>query len=231
MMSRPGDVSCVLTSREHMKGMIMYIYSATLQAKPGSGGELSSTMPKLRDSVAAATGSPAHAWAVSAGAPIGSFGISTRVEGSQQLIDFQQKLSASKDYQAVSGKSGHLLAAPAETSLSQILGVAGEQGVPAPIVTLTQSTVASGHVGDAMGWGLEVLEYVHKVTGMSGLFTNLTAGSFFDVTWIFSAQTGADLDSANAKLQADTGYVGLLDKAGGMFVEGSASWVTLVQMP
>jgi hypothetical protein len=117
------------------------------------------------------------------------------------------------------------------SSRSQVLGAAGDQGAPAPIVTLTQSTVAAGHLGDAMGWSLEVLEDVHKVTGMSGLFTNLMAGSFFDVTWIFSAETGADLDSANAKLQADTGYVGPLDKAGGLFVEGSATRVTLVQMP
>ncbi len=209
----------------------MYIYSATLQANPGRGGELASLVPQLRDAVAAACGTTANAWAMSSGQPIGTFGISTRVEGTEQLLGFQQKLGASEDYQALASQSAGLLTAPAETNLVQILGAAGDQGEPAPIVTLTQSTIMNGHLADAMGWGMEVLEYVNNVTGMSGLFTNSAAGNFFDVSWIFSAQSGAELDSANQSLQADPGYIALVDKAGGFFVQGSAQRSTLVQMP
>ncbi len=209
----------------------MHIYSATLQAKPGKGAELGAMLPKLRDEVAAATGSAAYAWVFSAGAPIGSFGISTRVEGNAQLMEFQQKLNASKAYQTKAAKMGDILASPAATSLSQIIGFAGEQGEPAPVVTLTQSTIVGGHLGEAMGWSMEVLEYVHSVTGMSGLLTSLSAGSFFDVMWIFAAQTGAELDDANAKLMSDKGYIGLIDKAGGLFVPGAATRVTLMQLP
>lgn len=209
----------------------MHIYSAVLQAKPGRGAELGAILPKLRDEVASATGSAAYAWAISAGAPIGSFGISTRVEGNAQLMEFQLKLNASKSYQTQAAQVGDILAMPATTSFSQIVGFAGEQGPPAPVVTLTQSTIQSGHLGQAMGWSMEILEYVHSVTGRSGLLTSLSAGSFFDVMWIFSAQSGAELDDANAKLRADHGYIGLIDKSEGLFVPGSATRITLMQMP
>jgi hypothetical protein len=228
----PGRMSLrYRTARETTKGTTMHIYSATLQAKPGRGAELGAMLPKLRDEVAAATGGAAYAWVVSSGAPIGSFGISTRVEGNAQLMDFQQKLAASKAYQTQAVKAGDVLFTPATTSLSQIVGFAGEQGEPAPVVNLTQSTIVGGHLGEALGWSMEVLEYVHSVTGMRGLLTSLSAGGFFDVMWIFSAQTGAELDDANAKLMADKGYIGLIDKAGGLFVPGAATRVTLMQMP
>ena len=209
----------------------MYIFSATLQAKPGRGGELGAHMPKIRDSVAEATGNPAYAWAASSGPPIGSYGISTRVEGHEQLLESQQKLAASEKYQAEAAKLADVLAAPSATSLSQIVAMAGEQGEPAPIVRLTQATMEIGHLGDAMAWGQEMLEHVHNATGLSGLFTNLASGSPFDVMWIFSAHSGAELDTANAALQADTGYVGLIEKAANFVVPGSAARATLVQMP
>jgi hypothetical protein len=209
----------------------MYIFSASLQAKPGRGSELGAHIPPLRDAVAEATGSPAYGWAASSGTPIGSFGISMRVEGHEQLLDFQQKMGESDNYHAEVAKVADVLDAPSPTSLSQIIGMAGEQGPPAPIVRLTQATVEIGHVGDAMIWGQEMLEHVHNATGMSGLFTNLASGSPFDIMWIFSAHSGAELDAANAALQADTGYIGLIDKAANYMVPGSATRATLVQMP
>lgn len=209
----------------------MHIYSATLQAKPGRGGELGALVPQLRDAVTKTVGSPAYAWAMSAGAPIGCFGISTRVEGNQQLMEFQQKLAASDDYQSVAIQGADLLDGPAQTSLSQIIGSVGEQGDPAPVITITQATVMNGHVADAVGWGMEVLEHVHKVTGQSGLMTNLSAGSFFDIMWIVGAPSAAELDTANDKIQNDAEYIAMLDKAGGFFVPGSATRVTIMRMP
>lgn len=208
----------------------MHIYSATVQAKPGRGGELAAQMPQLRDAVAEATGSPAYAWAGSSGTPIGSFGISTRVEGNAQLMEFQQKMGASEAYGAAAGKLADVLAIPSATSLSQIVGFAGVQGEPAPVVTLTQSTIVNGHLREAMAWGLGMLEFVHEATGMSGLFTSLSAGSFFDVMWILSAQNGAELDAANAALQGNPDYMALIDSAAGFFIPGSANRATLVQM-
>ncbi|NNE94921.1 MAG: hypothetical protein HKN24_02735 [Acidimicrobiales bacterium] len=208
----------------------MYIFSASLQAKPGRGGELGARMIPLRDAITEATGNQAYAWAASSGPPIGAFGISTRATGHEHLIELQQKMGASESYHAEAAKLADVLAMPSTTSLSQIVAMAGEQGEPAPVVRLTQATVQIGHVGDAMNWGQEMLQHVHNTTGLSGLFTNLASGSPFDVMWIFSANTGAELDAANAALQADTGYIGLIDKAASFIVPGSAARATLVQM-
>ena len=131
----------------------------------------------------------------------------------------------------MAAKTADLLITPAETSLSQIIGAVGEQGDPAPVVTITQATVVGGHVAEAVGWGMQVLEHLHKVTGLSGLVTNLFAGSFFDVMWIVGAQSVADADAANDKIQNDPDYIRLIDQGGGLFVPGSGQRIMLMQMP
>ncbi len=209
----------------------MYIYATQLQAKPGRGGEARAKIAEIRDVVSAAVGQPVLAWAVVAGAPIGSFGISTRVDGSAGLIDLQMKLGASAGYQTVAAESGDLWVGPVETTLNQIVATTGEQGDPLPVLTVTRATIAGGHLGDALAWSNEVLEYVTGVTGLGGNLTTSAAGNFFEVSWIVGAESGAASDAANDALLADPGYIGLIDRAGGMFIDGTSERVLLAKLP
>lgn len=123
------------------------------------------------------------------------------------------------------------MAGPTETFFNQVVGVVGDMGAPSPHVNVTRSTIMNGHLADALGWSTEVLEYVHKVTGLNGILTTAAAGSFFDISWIFSAASAADGDAANDKLLADPDYIAMIDKAGGMFVPGSAHRSSMMQLP
>lgn len=214
---------------EH-SGSIMHIYFAALQAKPGKSAKVAPLVAATRD-VINANGADATAWVASTGAPIGSFGISMRVDGAAQLAEFQQKFAASDDYNKATRRLAGQLAGPTETFFNQVVGVAGDGGAPSPFVSVTRSTIMNGHLADALGWSNEVLEYVHNATGLNGILTTAAAGSFFDVSWIFSAASAADSDAANAKLMAMPDYIGLIDKAGGFFVPGSAHRSSMMQLP
>jgi hypothetical protein len=209
----------------------MHIFGAQIQAKPGRAAAAGTKVAEIRDVVSSATGQAGFAWAAVAGAPVGSFLLSTRLEGTAGLIELQMKLAESADYQKLAVDAGDLWAVPAETSFLQVVAAAGEPGEPQPVTTVTRSTISAGHLADALAWSNEVLEHVNKVTGLSGLLATSSAGSFFDVSWIFGAESGAAADEANNALMADPNYIGLIDKAGGLFVDGTAERITLVQLP
>lgn len=209
----------------------MYIFGVQLQAKPGRGGEAGTAIAALRDAASAAIGRTGYAWTAIAGAPVGSFGLSARVEGVSDLIEIQMQLRSDDDYQKLATESGDLWAAPGQTSWNQVVAIAGEQGDPKPVTTVTTSTISAGHVGNALAWSNEVLEYVAGVTGLGGVLTTSAAGNFFDVSWIFGADSGAAADAANAALLADPGYIAMIDQAGGLFIDGSGTRVVLMQLP
>lgn len=208
----------------------MYIYFVALQARPGLGTEVAPIVAEARD-VAIAEGADATAWIASTGAPIGAFGISARVESMAELTEVQQKFAKSAAYAKVTTKLSGLLAGPSETYLNQVVAAVGDAGKPNPFVTVTRTTIMNGHLGDALGWSSEILEYVNKVTGLSGMLTTAAAGNFFEVSWIFSAASAADGDTANDKLMADPGYIPMIDKGGSFFVPGSAQRSSMMQLP
>ena len=77
----------------------MLIYGSALEASPGKSGELGPQLPALRDAVSKATGEPWWAWAVAAGRPFGSYVLSSRFNGMAELLEAQQKVGASAEFQ------------------------------------------------------------------------------------------------------------------------------------
>ncbi|MGI9612416.1 MAG: hypothetical protein ACR2QO_05880 [Acidimicrobiales bacterium] len=209
----------------------MYLYGAQIQAKPGRGGEAGAKVAELRDVITAAIDQPGYAWAVAAGAPVGGFMLSTRLEGMADLIDIQMKMATDDDYQKLSAGVADLWAAPVETQLAQVVATAGEPGEPKPVLSVTRATIAGGHMADAMAWANQVLEHVAGVTGLSGMLAMGAAGDFLGMTWLFGSDSGAASDAANEALMADADYIGLVDRGGGYIVDGSAERVILVQLP
>lgn len=209
----------------------MHIFGAQLQARPGRGGELSAALGELRGVVSAATGRPVYAWVAAAGAPTGSFTLSTRVEGTGELIDTLMTLNANEDYQKLTSEFGDLLAGPTQTSWMQVIGTAGDLGEPKPVTVVTTATMAAGHLGAAMAWSSELMEFAVGLSGMGTMLATGAAGNIFDIAWIAGADSGAAADEANAAMTNDPGYMERMDGAGDLFVDGTANRVVLVQLP
>jgi hypothetical protein len=210
----------------------MYIYGAQIQAAPGKAGAAAAKVTEIRDVIKAETGQVGWAWGVVAGAPVGSYLLSTRLEGSAALVDLQMKLAQSEAYQSLAAEVGDLWAGPVETNFSRVVATAGEVGeAPSPFISVTQATVAGGNLSAAMAWSGKVLEHVSKVTGMGGLLVASAAGNPFDIGWIFGSESGAAGDAAADAIQADADYLALIDEGSGLFVDGSAQRVSLMQLP
>jgi hypothetical protein len=210
----------------------MYIYGAQIQAAPGKGAAAAAKVTEIRDVMTAEVGQQFWSWGVVAGAPLGSFVMSTRVEGTAALREMQMKLAASETYQNLAAGVSDLWAAPPETNFNQVVAVAGAVGEsPAPVISITQATIAGGNMSEAMAWSGKLLEHASNVTGAGAMLTVSAVGNPFDVGWMLGFESGEASDAASQAIQADADYTALLDEGTGLFIDGSAQRVTMMQLP
>ncbi len=209
----------------------MHVYTAGLMASPGQAATLGGLMTGYRDALSEATDLPWSAWAVIAGQPYGSFGLSVLVNGIGELIEGQMKAAASQRFQELSAQSVGVMAGPAEVNLNEIVAIAGDDPEVKSIVEWTRATLAGGHLADGMAWAVEMMEYAAKLTGAGGAVATSGAGQLFSVQFISSYDTGQLLDEAHAKVNGDAEYMSRLDAAGDFFVSGSVERMISVRMP
>jgi hypothetical protein len=147
------------------------------------------------------------------------------------LVDGQMKLAGNADYQSLAATTADLLAAPSEILLNNVVATTGEPSEPKPLIQATRATIAMGHLTDATALATEILEHATNVTGRGGLLAASAAGAMFQVTWISGYDNAAELGAAGEAVAADTDYAALVDKGGGLFVDGSAERFIMMQMP
>lgn len=209
----------------------MYIYSAQLQAKPGKGGKAGRALAELRDTLTDLTGQPFHAWAVAAGAPIGAFAMSTRVDSFAQVLDLQMKMAADEGYQSQAAKTGKMWATPAETNMNRVVAYSGEPSDPKPITSVTRATIAPGQVRAAVAAGNEILELVTALGGASGLLAIGAVGNFNEINWISGFDSGAEVDASAEKVLGNPDYLEKVDGMAGLFLAGQSERFLLARLP
>jgi hypothetical protein len=210
----------------------MLIYSVNLVAAPGKAGQLAPLMGELRDVLTADTGQAWTGWWVPAGASFGSFVVSTAFENLAAMTTAQGKSIGSERFAAIAAKYGDLLAAPAETALMDVIGGTGEASTkPKPFVNVTRSTMAVGHMRQAIEWSMKIMQHVTDVTGVGGLVGTSLTGRLFQIGWLAGYDSPTELDDSNSKLAADPLYLELIDQAGDLFIQGTADRRIIAQLP
>lgn len=176
----------------------------------------------MRSYVAEKSGRDIALWSAMFGAPIGTMFYSVRVEGLADLQAATASFIDEDEYHEKLAAGREFLGAPAEDSISTPLF--GELGDPPPVgafVQITAATIANGKYQDAFAWGAEIAEYTAGLTGRPAIFLAGQFGAFGNVTWINGAPDLATVDSSNATVNADAGYLKRLGAAKELFQEGS----------
>lgn len=209
----------------------MLIYAVTMEAKPGKSGTLAAQVAATRDVCTEATGQPWHAWTAVTGRPFGSFALSTGYEGMANMAAAGQQVAASAAFQKLSAGFSEALERPADTVLSEVIGMTGAPSDPKQFVVVTRAVMAGGHVAAALAWSTKVMGHVTSVTGVDAMLAVATAGNIFEVSWLSGVDTPGELDEMSGKLAADSEYISMLDEAGDLFVPGSVERSVLAQLP
>jgi hypothetical protein len=207
----------------------MLIYATAFEAKPGKAGVLAPHVATLRDVCAKATGQAWHAWGAVSGRPFGSFALTTRHDGMAAMVDAGQQVMASPAFHELSAGFSDALERPAETMLSEVIGMTGAPSDPKQFSVVTRA-VATARVSGALAWANKVMGHVTEVTGVDAILTVGSAGNIYQVTWVSSVDTASEIDAMSGKIAADPGYLTMLDEAADLFIPGSAERFVLSQL-
>ena len=90
------------------------------------------------------------------------------------------------------------------------------------MITFVRSlTVQPGKIGEAVGWGKELVGIVKRVTGKDLALCTSFGGAIGALAWIGNYDSMAQIEDTLAKLMADREYLAAIGKAGQLAVPGS----------
>ena len=171
----------------------------------------------------ASTGKQINTWTSVAGGTTGHYSWGAQVDGAAEVLDNNMTALADEDYLARVEEGRQFLTGQPRDTLYRAFGDLGEdQTRPGNIAYITTATAQAGSIGDAVGWGLEVSEYVQRVTGLYSVLLGTAAGPFAALTWMGIAKDMDAADQAQRTINADEGYLKLIARGGDYFQSGSA---------
>jgi hypothetical protein len=188
----------------------------------GPFNETTAFATDVRQFVSDQTGRDVGLWSVSFGGPLGTIVFTANVDGLADLESIGATLLAHPDYHAKLAAGQGLSGGPPVDQLSTpIHGELGDPPAVGSVASVTTAMMANGAYTDAIGWGVDMAQYVEGVTGYPVTFLADDYGPFGQVRWISVAPDAASMDAAMQKMNADPGYLDKLRASGDLFVQGS----------
>ena len=152
---------------------------------------------------------PFTCWSGSFGYPLGTMAWSAMVESQAQLAEATGGLLADEGYLDLLDAAADLVTTPGQDLLRQV--VYGTPGDPPPIgavAAITTATAVVDRMADALGWAVQIAQYVEGVIGTPvGVLTD-SFGTMGGIAWIGLQPDLPAAEAAGAKMRGDAGYLG-----------------------
>lgn len=207
--------------RAPTKENAMYLYTRTASAAPNKMLEATAFAAEIAAKVNSITSLGVRAWSVVFGAPLTTIVWTAAVEHPSDMASTGDKLLADASYlDSVAGAAG-LFDGPLEDSMIEMISILGNHEGDPSYASSVSARCATGRIGDAMAWGVDIADHVHSVTGRDGIFGRSLYGPWAEVRWITMADTAEAVDAAEAAMTADPGYLTRIDQAGNLFLPES----------
>ena len=161
-------------------------------------------------------------WLGNFGYPIGTVAWSALVESQAALTAGTAELLVDPGYFDMIESAEDMVAGPGQDSLRELIyGTPGEPPAIGAIANVTTATAIVDRMADAVGWAVEIGQYVESVIGTPVAVLTDLFGTLGKITWIASGPDSAASDAARAKLNADGDYLKRISGSKGLFIEGS----------
>lgn len=201
----------------------MYLYARTITAKRERALDAATFATDIAETVGKVSGLEVRAWSPIYGAPLTELTWTTRVASHAEMGAASEKLLADPGYLEQIGAAADLFESSAEDMIADMVAMAGDGGHTGDYASLVRAQCAGGKVGEAMAWGVDILNHVSGITGRDAIFTRSLYGAWGGVGWITLASSLEEVDAAEAAMGADTSYIGKIDSAGDLFVPGATT--------
>jgi hypothetical protein len=201
--------------------MLLFSRVVTLTANPRT------TMPwavGMTEYVNAHSSLDVSLWMYDFGQPLGTIAWSAVVESQPALVAASASLLADEGYYDKIEESADFGSSPGEDHLREFVHLPTGDGEPVgvgAVATLTTATALFDRIADALGWSVEIAEYVKGVTGSPVAVLMNSYGQMGEIAWIGLQPDQAAGEAARAKLAADTSYMAKMAATKELFVPGS----------
>ena len=199
----------------------MYLFSRSTIAALGRQFDAVPAALEVASLVKRITGTDINVFTVRFGAPMGTIMWSARSESLAELQAMTEKMMADQEYLEKLQSMNGLFMAPAEDRYARI--VTGPDQATSKYYGVTRAAMANGKFADAMTLGVEAAEYIASSRNCPSAFMKAAYGGFGDVTWVTGFDSMEEVDAFDDWQMTDQGYHAIVDRAGGLFVENSAS--------
>ena len=141
-----------------------------------------------------------------------------------ELDQSQEKITSDAATAEYGVRAAELFEGAAQDNLGRL--VVSTMQEPRPVMNV--SAVASpGRAADVTAFGMEMHQAVTSATGAPAAFVVSVSGAFDGTRFALRADSMAELQAANEKLQGDGTVAKLMEKARDLFVPGSGQSVIL----
>lgn len=165
---------------------------------------------------------PVTCWTGNFGYPIGTVAWSAMVESQAALEAATAPLLGDSGYLDLLDQAAELTSVPGNDLLREVLyGAPGEPPAVGAVATITTATAAVDRMGDALGWAVEIAQFVENTIGSPVAVLTDVYGTMGGVTWIGSAADAAASDAARAKLAGNADYLKRVEATKELFIPGS----------
>jgi len=162
-------------------------------------------------------------WSYTFGLPIGTYAWSSVVESQVALTDSTAKLLADDGYFDQLEQGSDFVGQPGKDHLREL--VHGEPGDSPPpvgaVAVITTATALVDRMADAVGWGVEIAQYVTEATGGPVSMLTNVYGQLGEIAWIGVQPDLQAAEAARTKLSGDMDYLGRMAATKDLFVPAS----------
>ena len=177
---------------------------------------------EIADAFEAVTGRHVNTWTSVAGGISGHYSWGYQIDGSAELIEHSTTALGDDDYLAKLEEGRQYFDGQPRDTIYRAFGQLGEdQTRVGNVAMITQATAKAGSLGHAVGWGMEISDYVQRLTGVYNVLLSSPAGSFSTLTWMAIAKDAAQADEADRTMRADDEYLKLIARGGDFFQDGT----------
>lgn len=162
-------------------------------------------------------------WGTMLSPAVGQLSFGCAVETLADIEDAEAKLLADPMYLEAVQRGAALITGGVDDECAQFLVGGDEPGFMPSYVAVVRSALANGHFQAGVAGGIEIAERATKISGLPTAFLLSTTGVYGGVGWITSAETLAALEKAEQAINADPGFIGLVDGHSGSYLPGATT--------
>jgi hypothetical protein len=204
----------------------MYLFTRSGRFLPGSVREAMTFVGTITEKVHQETGLETHAWMASMSPELGTCVWATFVESLEELEAAEDKLAVSDQFVELAEQGARLFAGPLTDGLATVVHGQRDPSAPLPsYVTVARAQAANGKVAGAMSGGIEIAEAATRITGIPTMFLADATGPYGGCRWTSGHADIGSVQQTEAALQADTGWLELIDRIGPCYAQGASQSV------